>query len=173
MFTVKKDFKRLDPIIYPENISEQDKLHFGYENRLYRSLNRLFEAFWIYNKKELYLVGGVVRDLLLGKEPKDYDLTTSASIEEIREICAGLNLKTFDSGVKHGTLTIIEDFYKISYECTVYRKDGELWSFLKARQVGQSRRIKYYAGYIFVFASTSTRCITVYPYPKESEKITS
>ena len=51
--------------------------------------------------------------------------------------------------------------------------DGELRSFLKARQVGQSRRIKYYAGYIFVFASTSTRCITVYPYPKELEKVTS
>ena len=125
MFIVKKDFKYLDPIIYPENMSEKDKLHFGNENRLYRSLTRLFEAFWIYNKKELYLVGGVVRDLLLGREPKDYDLTTSASIEEIREICTKLNLKTFDSGVKHGTLTIIDDFYKISYECTVYRKDGK------------------------------------------------
>ena len=125
MFTVKKDFKHLDPIIYPKNIAEHGKLHFGNENRLYRSLIRLFEAFWTYNKKELYLVGGSIRDLLLGKEPKDYDLTTSASIEEIREICAGLNLKTFDSGVKHGTLTIIDDFYKISYECTVYRKDGK------------------------------------------------
>ena len=125
MFTVKKELKQLNSIIYPENVSEQDKLHFGCENRLYRSLFRLFEAFWIHNKKELYLVGGSVRDLLLGKEPKDYDLTTSASIEEIREICAKLNLKTFDSGVKHGTLTIIDDFYKISYECTVYRKDGK------------------------------------------------
>ena len=125
MFIVKKELKQLNSIIYQENAPEQDKLHFGSENRLYRSLFRLFEAFWIYNKKELYLVGGVVRDLLLGKEPKDYDLTTNASIEEIREICAKLNLKTFDSGVKHGTLTIIDDFYKISYECTVYRKDGK------------------------------------------------
>lgn len=125
MFIVKKELKQLNSIIYPENVSEQDKLHFGCENRLYRSLFRLFEAFWIYNKKELYLVGGGVRDLLLGKEPKDYDLTTNASIEEIREICAKLNLKTFDSGVKHGTLTIIDDFYKVSYECTVYRKDGK------------------------------------------------
>lgn len=125
MFIIKKDFKRLDPIVYPENMPEKDKLHFGCENRIYRSLFRLFEAFWIYNKKELYLVGGGVRDLLLGKEPKDYDLTTNASIEEIREICAKLNLKTFDSGVKHGTLTIIDDFYEMSYECTVYRKDGK------------------------------------------------
>ena len=45
MFIVKKDFKCLDPIIYPENISEHDKFHFGQENRLYRSLFRLFEAF--------------------------------------------------------------------------------------------------------------------------------
>ena len=85
MFTIKKDFKRLDPIIYQENMPEKDKLHFGQENGLYRSLIRLFEAFWTYNKKELYLVGGSVRDLLLGKEPKDYDLTTNASIEEIGE----------------------------------------------------------------------------------------
>lgn len=83
MFIVKKELKQLNSIIYPENAPEHDKLHFGCENRLYRSLFRLFEAFWIYNKKELYLVGGVVRDLLLGKELKDYDLTTSASIEEI------------------------------------------------------------------------------------------
>ena len=66
MFIVKKELKQLNSIIYPENMSEQDKLYFGCENRFYRSLFRLFEAFWIYNKKELYLVGGVVRDLLLG-----------------------------------------------------------------------------------------------------------
>ena len=90
-----------------------------------KSLNALFTAFCITHKKELYLVGGAIRDLLLDREPKDYDLTTNASLEEIREICAKLNLKTFDSGVKHGTLTIIDDFYKISYECTVYRKDGK------------------------------------------------
>ena len=125
MFIIKKDFKRLDPIVYPENMPEKDKLHFGYENRIYRSLFLLFEAFWIYYKKELYLVGGGVRDLLLDKEPKDYDLTTNASIEEICEICTKLNLKTFDSGIKHGTLTIIDDFYEMLYECTVYRKDGK------------------------------------------------
>ena len=45
--------------------------------------------------------------------------------------------------------------------------DGELRNFLEARQIGQHRRIKFYAGYIFVFASTSTRCITVYPYEEK------
>ena len=62
MFTVKKELKQLNSSIYSENMSEQDKLNFGCENRIYRSLLRLFEAFWIYNKKELYLVGGGVRD---------------------------------------------------------------------------------------------------------------
>lgn len=42
--------------------------------------------------------------------------------------------------------------------------DGELRDFLAQKQFGQHRRVKYYAGYIFVFCSTSTRCITVYPY---------
>lgn len=39
---------------------------------------------------------------------------------------------------------------------------GPLQDFMRARQVSTRRRIKYYAGYIFVFASTSTRCLTVY-----------
>jgi len=100
------------------------KVEFNLSNKnLLSSLLKLFNAFKQADK-ELFLVGGSCRDLLLNKEPKDYDLTTNASIEEIRDICKKLNLKTFDSGVKHGTLTIIDDFYKKSYECTVYRKDG-------------------------------------------------
>lgn len=118
----KKQVELIKQITYED---EAKAPFFSQDNRVYCSLINLFEAFWIKSKKEIYLVGGVVRDLLLGKKPKDYDLTTSASIEEIREICAELNLKTFDSGVKHGTLTIIDEFYKVSYECTVYRKDGE------------------------------------------------
>ena len=124
MFIVKKDFKHLDPIIYPKNIAEQGKLHFGCENRLYRSLIRLFEAFWTCNKKELYLVGGVIRDLLLDKEPKDYDLCTNATPDEVKQICDKIGLKYFDSGIKHGTLTIIDDFYGQSYEITTYRTES-------------------------------------------------
>jgi len=124
MFTVKKDFRQLGSIIYPENISEQDKLHFGQDNRLYRSLINLFLQFWIYNKKELYLVGGCVRDMLLDKEPKDYDLCTNATPDEVKQICDKLHLKYFDSGIKHGTLTIIDDFYGQSYEITTYRTES-------------------------------------------------
>ena len=42
--------------------------------------------------------------------------------------------------------------------------EGELHDFLKARHKSQHRRIKYYEGYIFIFASTSTKCITVFHY---------
>ena len=118
----KKKIELIKPINYLEGIED---FRFGQDNKLYRSLSRLFEAFWIYNKKELYLVGGVVRDLLLGKTPKDYDLTTNATPEEVKKICIALGLKTFDSGIKHGTITILDEFYGQSYEITTYRIDGK------------------------------------------------
>ena len=124
MFIVKKIFEQLNSVIYPENLSEQDKFHFGQDNRLYRSLIRLFEAFWIGHKKELYLVGGCCRDLLLNREPKDYDLCTNATPNEVKQICDKIGLKYFDSGIKHGTLTVIDNFYCQSYEVTTYRVDG-------------------------------------------------
>lgn len=55
----------------------------------------------------------------------------------------------------------------LTYENVV---DNErLRTFLKNRQKHTFRRIKYYKGYIFVFASASTKCYTVYPYPYENE----
>lgn len=51
-------------------------------------------------------------------------------------------------------------------------KDKEISEFVKARQVGTRRRVKYYNGYIFVFASTSTRCYTVYEYGQDRENET-
>lgn len=121
----KKQVELIKAINYPKEIKASDLTHFGYDNRLYRSLLNLFQWFWIYNKKELYLVGGCVRDMLLGKEPKDYDLCTNATPEEAKQLCESLGLKTFDSGIKHGTITIIDDFYGQSYELTTYRVDGK------------------------------------------------
>ena len=54
---------------------------------------------------ECYLVGGAIRDYLLGLEPKDYDLCTSANEEEIRSCFPGATF-ICDNGAKHGTLTI-------------------------------------------------------------------
>ena len=100
------------------------KVEFNWtDTYLLSSLLGLFNAFK-HADKELYLVGGCVRDLLLGKTPKDYDLCTNATPDEVKAICAKAELKTFDSGIKHGTLTVIDDFYHQSFEVTTYRIDG-------------------------------------------------
>ena len=67
------------------------------------------------------IVGGPVRDFLLGKIPDDYDITTSASPEETKLVFS--DLRTVDTGIKHGTVSIILDGEQ--YEVTTYRIDGE------------------------------------------------
>ena len=109
MFKVKKDFS-----IYLKEI----------DANLYLSLAELFNVFKTHNK-ELYLVGGCVRDLLLDKCPKDYDLCTNATPEEIKEILNKSMYKTYDSGIKHGTITVVDTCYNQTYEITTYRIDGK------------------------------------------------
>lgn len=71
--------------------------------------------------KRADIVGGSVRDFLLGKSPSDFDITTSATPDEMREIFS--DMRTVDTGIKHGTLTVLID--GVPYEVTTYRKDGE------------------------------------------------
>lgn len=91
---------------------------------LYHSLGELFSAFKRANK-EIYLVGGCVRDLLLNKCPKDYDLCTNATPDEIKKILNKSMYKTYDSGIKHGTITVTDTYYRQTYEITTYRVDGK------------------------------------------------
>ena len=125
MYKKNFEFEQLKSVLYLKDANGNPNFSFGRDNRVYRSLIRLFEAFWIFARKELYLVGGCCRDLLLGREPKDYDLCTNATPEEVKEIIEGIRLKSFDSGIKHGTITVIDDFYQMSYEITTYRVDGK------------------------------------------------
>ena len=67
---------------------------------------------------EAYIVGGCVRDALLGREPNDWDITTSALPLEVKRIFA----KTVDTGLKHGTVTVLAGGK--GYEVTTYRVDG-------------------------------------------------
>jgi tRNA nucleotidyltransferase (CCA-adding enzyme) len=67
------------------------------------------------------IVGGCVRDRLLDKEPNDYDITTDATPDRMREIFS--DMRTIDTGIKHGTLTVIIN--SLPYEITTYRLDGE------------------------------------------------
>ena len=68
---------------------------------------------------EAYAVGGCVRDMLLGREPKDYDITTSARPEEVKKVFR----RTIDTGIQHGTVTVMSGGE--GYEVTTYRLDGK------------------------------------------------
>ena len=65
------------------------------------------------------MVGGCVRDSLLGREPHDWDITTSATPQQVKQIFP----RTVDTGLKHGTVTVLLD--REPYEVTTYRIDGE------------------------------------------------
>ncbi len=70
---------------------------------------------------EAYLVGGCVRDAALGKEPHDFDATTSALPEEMLRVFA--DFRVIETGLKHGTLTVMSEGEPV--EVTTYRVDGE------------------------------------------------
>ena len=67
---------------------------------------------------EAYAVGGCVRDSILARRPEDWYITTSAKPEEIKKLFR----RTVDTGIEHGTVTVI--LGKDSYEVTTYRIDG-------------------------------------------------
>lgn len=67
---------------------------------------------------EAYAVGGCVRDLMLGRRPNDWDITTNARPEQVK----ALFKRTFDTGIKHGTVTVI--LKGEHFEVTTYRVDG-------------------------------------------------
>ena len=70
---------------------------------------------------EAYIVGGCVRDALMGKSPHDYDIATSALPDETKRALSGL--RVIETGIKHGTVTAISDGRQI--EITTYRIDGD------------------------------------------------
>ena len=67
---------------------------------------------------EAYIVGGCVRDSILGRVPGDWDITTSALPQEVKKLFK----RTIDTGIKHGTVTIMKG--KEGFEVTTYRLDG-------------------------------------------------
>lgn len=71
------------------------------------------------NGYEAYIVGGCVRDMLLGKTPFDFDVTTSATPEEVMNLFE----KTVPTGIKHGTVTVIIE--KEPIEVTTFRSESE------------------------------------------------
>ncbi len=80
-----------------------------------QAIQRLQEAGY-----EAWIVGGCVRDFLLGRTPTDYDLTTSALPQETETVFAGEKL--IETGLRHGTVTVVLD--GVPLEITTYRVDG-------------------------------------------------
>ena len=68
---------------------------------------------------EAFAVGGCIRDSILGREPDDWDITTSAKPEQVKELFR----RTIDTGIEHGTVTVMLE--KEGFEVTTYRIDGE------------------------------------------------
>lgn len=77
-----------------------------------------------YANHDAYVVGGCVRDSLLGLEPNDWDICTSATPEEMKEYFHRVSVRTIDTGLKHGTITVDMDLSG-KFEVTTFRIDGD------------------------------------------------
>lgn len=86
---------------------------------------------------DAYIVGGCVRDKLLGIVPHDYDITTSAKPDEIKKVFK--DFKTVLVGEEFGTVGIIID--KTIYEVTTFRIDGKYLNFRKPEKVTFSKNL--------------------------------
>lgn len=73
------------------------------------------------NNFEAYIVGGCVRDAILGIKPNDYDITTNATPKTIKNIFR--DFKCIETGIEHGTISVVID--EEIYEITTYRIEGE------------------------------------------------
>lgn len=82
------------------------------------NVEKIIEELELYGY-EAYIVGGCVRDSLLGRAPKDYDIATSAAPEQVKECLS--SYKVIDTGLKHGTVTVLSDDY---VEVTTFRMDS-------------------------------------------------
>lgn len=73
------------------------------------------------NGFEAYIVGGAIRDILLGKDINDYDVAVNAHPEKSKELFSDCTI--IETGIKHGTITIL--YNGLSIETTTFRNDGE------------------------------------------------
>jgi len=88
------------------------------------------------NGYEAYIVGGCVRDSIMGITPHDWDITTSAEPMDIKAFFK----HTYDTGIKHGTITVLMD--KVGYEVTTYRVDGIYEDNRRPKEVFFTRNLK-------------------------------
>ncbi len=90
------------------------------------------------NGYEAFLCGGAVRDSILGRPIHDYDITTSATPDEMMEVFK--DKRIIETGLQHGTITILIDGE--GYECTTYRIDGNYSDSRRPDSVTFTRNLK-------------------------------
>lgn len=93
---------------------EEEKIHIRIPGKVQQIIRVLQEHGY-----EAFAVGGCVRDAVLKREPEDWDITTSATPKQVKELFG----HTIDTGIAHGTVTVMLD--REGFEVTTYRIDGE------------------------------------------------
>lgn len=100
-----------------------------------KNVNKIIEILQVHGY-EAYAVGGCVRDSILGRVPGDWDITTSAMPEETKALFA----RTFDTGIEHGTVTVLLEGE--GFEVTTYRIDGKYEDNRHPKKVTFTRSLK-------------------------------
>ena len=112
-----------------EKIHVDHKLPKAIESLLVRLRDGGFEA---------YVVGGAVRDILIGREPDDYDVTTSAEPREVIQVFG--EKFCHPTGISHGTVTVISE--GVPVEVTTFRVDGDYLDFRHPEEVRFTRSLE-------------------------------
>ena len=99
---------------------ERQRIAYPIPKTVYEVLRRIETA-----GRQAYVVGGAVRDILMQKDPSDYDITTSATPSEIMEIFGQEHCHP--TGLEHGTVTVVLD--GVPMEVTTFRIDGDYQDF--------------------------------------------
>ncbi|MCC7346741.1 MAG: CCA tRNA nucleotidyltransferase [Variibacter sp.] len=99
--------------------------------KLLRVLNR--------NGEEARVIGGAVRNALLGHQPGDIDVATTATPEEVMRRAAQDGMKAVPTGIEHGTVTVVVDGHPI--EVTSLREDVETFGRKAAVRFGRDWRV--------------------------------
>lgn len=87
---------------------------------MYEQIKKIFDIL-IENGYQCYIIGGAVRDIIMGVEPKDYDFATSALPNEITDVFTSQGYKVIPTGIQHGTVSVLID--DTTFEITAFRAD--------------------------------------------------
>ena len=99
-------------MLYLNTLLAESKLKLNIPSDI-KKIHKLFKK----NGYQLFLVGGAVRDAVLGKTPKDFDLATDAKPDEVEKMVTDAGMKTYDVGKSFG-VSIVN-----GHEIATFRKD--------------------------------------------------